>query len=370
MTNQNDKILAVVCIILLISSIILFSYINTDEEETVDETLIATREYAKDVNKYITAEVLYDRLNDDNATNDPFIVSIRSAEHYAIGHITGSINIPLNTLFTKENLAKLPDAEDQQIVVVCYTGHTAAQATALLNVDGYDALCLKWGMCSWTADTNVTFGNCYNDKEDSHDWSVEAGVITTNGGNSNAVGNAVVGIIYPRVEPLVALGGCGDVVAPSDTGPALDLDASETDSLSTAIHLSLNQGIPAVITAKDLYNNLLDGNSQNDPFILSVRDVEDYKKGHIRGAVNIEIAELFTDEGLQKLPGDKDQRIIVVCYTGHTASQTAALLNLNGYNATALKWGMSSWTLDHNVLEEKHYYTQPTVNYPVDSYCP
>jgi rhodanese-related sulfurtransferase len=358
MTNMIDKILAVVCVLALIFSMAFFSVIKSmEEDETVSETLSATMEYAGGgASKYITAEDLYGLLNDNDTTNDPFILSIRKVEHYALGHIPGAINIPLNTLFTEENLARLPD--DRQIVVYCYTGHTASQATALLNVNGYDALCLKWGLCSWTNDSTVAVNKYYDKTTAGHDYPVFSG---TDPGTIGFV--ATITIFTPRanvysvpekIVPLSALG-CG-----GDTEPAVEPDTSEpstsgSDTLREATYLSLNQGKSAVMKAVDLYDNLYDNDTSNDPFILSVRKAEHYELGHISGAVNIGITSLFTEGGLQKLPEDKDQQIVVVCYTGHTASQATALLNLNGYNATALMHGMCSWTTDANVTAGKCY---------------
>ena len=125
MTNMVDKILATVCILALILSLVFFSFIEGMEKEE-SEVLEATRDYASGgTTKYITAEKLHSRLNDDNTTNDPFVLSIRSIEHYALGHIPGAVNIPLNTLFSEENLAKLP--QDRQIVVYCYPSHSLTQ---------------------------------------------------------------------------------------------------------------------------------------------------------------------------------------------------------------------------------------------------
>ena len=73
-------------------------------------------------------------------------------------------------------------------------------------------------------------------------------------------------------------------------------------------------------------------------FILDVRKPEDYKKGHIKGSVNIFWLDLMKQENLKKLPMDKE--IILVCYVGHTASQVLVLLKLLGYNAKVLKFGM------------------------------
>jgi len=354
MTNREDKILTVVFVLLLLFSMVFFSVIKSSEE-TVSEALSATREYTTaGIATNMKAETLYDLINDNDTTNDPFILSIRKSEHYALGHISGAVNIPLNSLFTEENLAKLPN--DRQIVVYCYTGHTASQATALLNVNGYDAVCLTWGMCSWTTDGNVTANKCYNQSTAGHDYPVKTGT------DSGLIGTlATINLFAPQtfvdtipakkktLKPLA----CGeDTETPQDTTDSV-ASSVFSDSLTETIHLSLNQGKSAVIKAPDLYDNLYDGDSSNDPFILSVRKAEHYELGHIPGAVNIDMKSLFTKEGLQKLPENKNQQIIVVCYTGHTASQATALLNLNGYNATALMWGMCSWSTDTNITAGK-----------------
>lgn len=341
MTKKEDKILAAVCVVLLLFSVGFFSLVkSTQQDEVVTEALEATREYTASIASNIKAETLYGLLNDDDDTNDPFIVSIRSVDHYALGHIPGAINIPLTTLFTEENLAKLPT--DKQIVVYCYTGHTASQATALLNVNGYTAVCLTWGMCSWTTDSTVAVNKYYNVSTAGHDYPVVSG--NDPGNMASVVGS----VILPRIVPLPPLG-CG-----GDTQPAEDIvimPSDESGSMRETTYASLNQGKPAVMKAENLYANLNDGDSSNDPFILSVRKAEDYAAGHIPGAINIGIADLFCKENLDRLPTDK--QIVVVCYTGHTASQATALLNLNGYNATALMWGMCSWSTDDEVTAGK-----------------
>jgi len=53
----------------------------------------------------------------------------------------------------RAGVAELPP--DRQIVVYCYTGHTGAVATTALNMLGYDAINMKFGMGAWTRDANV-----------------------------------------------------------------------------------------------------------------------------------------------------------------------------------------------------------------------
>ncbi len=97
--------------------------------------------------KNIKADALYEILHDGDTANDPVIVDVRKAEDYALGHIPGSVNIPVAKLFTTETLAQLP--ADKQIVLNCYTGQTSSQAVSVLNVLGYKAFNLSFGMPGW-----------------------------------------------------------------------------------------------------------------------------------------------------------------------------------------------------------------------------
>jgi rhodanese-related sulfurtransferase len=86
------------------------------------------------------------------------IISCRSADDYANGHIPGAVNIGLTALV--DNLSKIDP--DSPVYCYCYTGHSAAQAASLLNMLGYDAYSLKFGMCSWSSDPAINAGKCYD----------------------------------------------------------------------------------------------------------------------------------------------------------------------------------------------------------------
>ena len=343
--TKEDKIIAVVCVVILIASIVLFSLFKSDETKDAEVTgevgdvLGATKTFlASGKNTMITAEALYSNLNDGYSGNDPYILSIRGSADYEAGHIPGAVNMPFRSVFTEENISKLP--KNKQIVVYCYTGHTASQITALLNVGGYDAVCLKWGMCSWTTDAAVNAGKCYTPPASDHPnvKGAEPGTWTASrtrcGGGDPA----------PAPEP-------------ADTG------SSGTADLRGDIHNYLALGRAAAISAADLETNLNDGDSSNDPFILSIRSASQYEKGHIPGAVNIGFTSLFTDENLSKLP--ENRRIVVVCYTGHTASQATALLGVNGYDTIPLKWGMTGWSSNGTVAPSAFVKATAAFNFPV-----
>lgn len=246
----------------------------------------------------ISAEALFENLNDGDPENDPFILSVRSPEHYALGHIPGAVNIPWKEIANPENLAKLPP--DRPIVVYCYTGHTGQLSTTILATLGYDATNLRFGMMGWTLDDEVLATARY-DPATSPDYPLETGAAATS--MAGAEGNAVM----------------ADAVA------------------------YFGEGVKT-ISAEALYENLNDGDTDNDPYIISVRAPEDYAAGHIAGAVNIGLKELFDPAVLATLPADK--QIVVTCYTGQTAAQAVAALNMAGYDATSLSFGMSSWTQD------------------------
>jgi len=341
----KDKIIAVVCIVILLLGSVTFAVFKADsEEETVSPgaMLEATNTFlGSGRSTMITADALYANLDDGYTGNDPFILSVRSAEAYETGHIPGAVNIAWRSVFTDENISLLPT--NKQIVVYCFTGHTASQTTAMLNVMGYDAVCLKWGMVSWTSD--ATIGSGYYDRSAIIDNQVATG---TEPGT------------WSGTRTLIRSFGCG-----GDDTPVTPADGDEgTGELSGIANSYMASGKAPAVSASSLYDNLNDGDTGNDPFLLSIRSSSQYEIGHVPGAINIGFSSLFTEENQAKLPTD-DKQIVVMCYTGHTASQATALLNMNGYNATALKWGMTGWTTDTAVAPSHYDRSTASMNYPV-----
>ncbi|OQY26045.1 MAG: hypothetical protein B6I34_00775 [Anaerolineaceae bacterium 4572_32.1] len=134
------KKLNLTIILALLVSMLLAGTVSAQSPAAIQD---AANTYFSGGAKNITADALYENLNDGDTSNDPFILSVRKAEHYAAGHIPGAVNISAGALFSEENLATLPT--DKQIVVYCYTGQTASQVTSALNMLGYDAANLKFG---------------------------------------------------------------------------------------------------------------------------------------------------------------------------------------------------------------------------------
>lgn len=98
------------------------------------------------------------------------------------------------------------------------------------------------------------------------------------------------------------------------------------------------------VSAKELWTILTDGNKQNDPYVVSVRQKNHYMMNHICGARNIPWRAMFMDFWLKKMP-PKDKKVVVYSYNGHNAGQVVAFLNMMGWDARNLKWGFTSWIL-------------------------
>jgi sulfur-carrier protein adenylyltransferase/sulfurtransferase len=303
----------------VLSLVLVFSLMLGTAAFAADDIAGAADTYFTAGVKAITADKLYDNLNDGDTSNDPFIVDVRSAEDNAKGWIPSATWMDAKTLFTAENLAKLPT--DKDIVVYCYTGQTASQITSVLNLMGYKASNLQFGFGSWTNDPAAGSKTFSETTGADYPVQTEANVPTTT------------------------------FTAPTPPGA----------TFQEAANAYFSAGLKT-IKAVDLYDNLNDGDTSNDPFILSVRAPEDYAKGHISGAVNVPLANVFNPSNLALLPSDKP--IVVYCYTGQTGSQVTSVLNLLGYNASNLVFGMEGWTKDLAVRNKYYDPTKNTFNYP------
>lgn len=79
---------------------------------------------------------------------------------------------------------------------------------------------------------------------------------------------------------------------------------------------------------------------QPKPFLLDVRQPEEYRSGHITGAKLIPLGELGAR--LHELP--QAQEIICVCQSGSRSRSAAGLLTQKGFKQVYnLAGGMSAW---------------------------
>lgn len=91
--------------------------------------------------------------------------------------------------------------------------------------------------------------------------------------------------------------------------------------------------------------------ASNAPLILDVRTPEEFKQGHVPGAVNIPHAEVANR--LAELGGKKDRDMVVYCEKGGRAAKAANVLTKEGFtNVKHLVGDMSAWR-DENLPTEK-----------------
>ena len=77
----------------------------------------------------------------DGAPDKYVYIDLRSAEDYGKAHVKGALSIPLAQL--QEKIATLP--KDKTLVLYCYSGQTAAMATAPLKAEGFKMVSISTG---------------------------------------------------------------------------------------------------------------------------------------------------------------------------------------------------------------------------------
>ena len=105
----------------------------------------------------------------------------------------------------------------------------------------------------------------------------------------------------------------------------------------------VNTAAPPIIKADAVYSAVK--TSPDDIYIIDIRSAEDFGKGHIEGAVNVTVGDLLSHVESVGITGY--DKVVIVCYSGQTASFSAAALRMLGHtNVYTMKWGMCSWNPD------------------------
>ena len=221
-----------------------------------------------------------------------FVMDIRAQEHFEAGHIKGAVNVAVPDALTVAATTTEP------ILVVCYTGQTAARVTGLLRLMGYDAYSMKWGMSGWHSDFNSKWAS------NAGDFSSPNWVFT-----GDPVPNKEFG------EPSINTGApTGLAILESRVRTALQNTSwgiSKTDVLENPANYFLNNMWP--ITSWDEF-------------------------GHITGAYRLN--EDLSLAGLKYV--DPDATVVTYCYTGQTSAIISSWLEVLGYDARSLVFGANS----------------------------
>lgn len=234
------------------------------------------------------------------------VFDIRSAADFAAGHIKGSMNVVLADVLTKA--AEV--GKDKPILVVCYSGQTAGRAVMALRLSGYpDAKVMKFGFSYWSSDANF-------DK-----WTAKISDQADGSANWETLTSATLPVnSYPQWES-------------ASTDGAAILAANVTTMLANT-----SWGV----SSTDI---LTDPTSHN---IYNFWDQATYESiGHYKGAYLYSTISIANDV-LQALPTTDE--CLIYCYTGQTSSMAVAWLQVLGYNAKSITYGVNS--LRHTALDD------------------
>ena len=86
--------------------------------------------------------------------NETVVLDVRTEEEYygPLGHINGSILIPINEL--EDRIDELNDYKENTIYVVCRSGNRSEFGKDILNENNFTAVNVDGGMLDWKADKN------------------------------------------------------------------------------------------------------------------------------------------------------------------------------------------------------------------------
>lgn len=95
---------------------------------------------------------------------------------------------------------------------------------------------------------------------------------------------------------------------------------------------------------------LIERVKSNDWMLIDVRPIEDFKQGHIPGAVNMPYENI--DEYLSALDEHKNKPIIIYCQSGRKAKLTIKMLQaLDFPDVMHLEGDMLGWNASHMPIE-------------------
>jgi len=262
-----------------------------------------------------------------NLKNEKYqVIDIRSDSWFDYGHIKNAVNIKAADLLTHFETKITPSNYDK-IVLVCYSGQSAAYYTSLLRLAGYDNVySMKWGMSSWRVDfaENSWLKNIDNSK----------------------------------VNQLQE-----EVISKNEKGAHPVLNTGKT-TVKDILKVRLEEAFATPYREYIIKSPVVFENPENY-YIINYWNEDMYTSGHITGAVQYQPnASLSTTTDLYTLP--VDEQVLVYCSTGQAAAYVVAYLNLIGYDAGNLAYGANSF--QNKTLKEKNWkgFSKKEVNmYPV-----
>jgi rhodanese-related sulfurtransferase len=243
-----------------------------------------------------------------------YVMDIRSASDFADGHIKGAVNVEL-----KNVVSAAANAGGKKILVVCKTGQTAGHAVMALRLSGYpDAAVLKFGMAGWNPQFEAPWASNVGNLADDYasEWSTSDS---------------------PALE--------------SFANPSWESTATEGAAiLAERVQLMLDNGFKA-ISSDDVFGH------QSDYQIHNFWADGDYTTfGHFSTAYQLKPISLAND--VVKAV-DSEETTLVYCFTGQTSSMVVAWLNVLGYDAKSILFGVNRLKYDELEAAGKPHWHGP-----------
>ena len=292
------------------------------------ETLLSFLEANRDFINTDAAPALVpaDEVKKNSKNPKYHIIDIRTATWFEYGHVKNAANVqPADLLNHFQN--SITPSEYDKIVLICYSGQSAAYFSGLLRIAGYDNVySMNWGMSSWRVD----FAENSWLKNTSDDFNAK---LETSSNEKAAKGAA----------------------------PAISTGKTEGEAILTA-RLEKAFATPykeSIVKASAVFEQ------PNDYYIIDYNGADRYALGHIPQAVQYNPnGSLSSTTDLLSIPTDK--KVLVYGPTGQETAYVVAYLNILGYDAGNLAYGGNSFM--HQTLKDNNWeaFTKKEVNmFPV-----
>ncbi len=306
--------------ITMLMGVLLVTSCKKDEPEVINEAQVLV-EYLEStssplmkdyVNTDMPSIIAASEVNTLNLTNQVYIIDIRAAADFTLGHIANAHNVAPADVLTHIKGVNL--ASYTKVAIVCYTGQTAGWAASILRIMGYDKVySMKWGMCSW----NTFFAKKWND--------------------AIAAGNSQAAQFVTTSTPKAAAGELPVLSTGKKTGQEI---------LEARVAAVLAEGYSAASVSNATVFGAL-----SNYYVVNYWSAAHYALGHIPGAMQYEPKQsIKLAADLKTLPTNKP--VVVYCYTGQTSSFMAAYLRLLGYDAKSLLYGVNGMSYDMMVANQ------------------
>jgi rhodanese-related sulfurtransferase len=118
---------------------------------------------------------------------------------------------------------------------------------------------------------------------------------------------------------------------------------SAADDMAAKLNTAMSKGPEAKfwqVSADDVQAMI--SAKKTDFMVVDVRPFPaEFGEGHIPGAIQITVQDIFKPENLKRLP--KNKKLILVCVTGQTQNLPVVGLRAMGYDAYTMSFGYASW---------------------------